>query len=79
MVRVFPTMIRKAMKPQQVAQKGFHLLKSILSKTTKPQLKILKLNDMRLSSVCMFLESFKISDVLGKLSNHDNEVKNLHN
>ena len=30
-VRVFPTIIRKAILPKQVVQKGFHFLKSILT------------------------------------------------
>ena len=33
-------MIRKPITPKQVAQKGFHLLKSIISKAVKTQLKI---------------------------------------
>ena len=40
MVREFPTMIRALITAKQVAQKGFHLLKSILDITAKSQLKI---------------------------------------
>ena len=40
MVREFPTMTRKAITTKQVVQKGFHLLKSIISQTARSRQEI---------------------------------------
>ena len=62
MVREFETMIRKAITTKQVAQKGFHWLKSIISKAVKTLLKI-QVKILLIIFGLHFLDSLIIRDV----------------